>query len=171
VTDAPDEVTRRAASLHGIERLWESVARLLAALGPVRATTGWATIELDRAERELTGGPTGRAVRSRRDAPADALLGARCRIVSVADAREIVLLEPSTEGLLAAALARHGEGSLALYLSVGEGSAAGARRAGVALSRLAVGPLGQERRVLVGPRDGPFILLVDPALPRVRSAR
>jgi hypothetical protein len=162
VTATPDEATRRAASLRGVERLGDAVAQFLAALGPVRATTGWATVDLDRAERELVEGPAGRATRSRRDAPADELLGASCRIV-VVDAREIVLLEPSTEGPLAAALARHGEGPLALYVSVGGTGVARARHAGLALSRLAAGPLGQQRRVLGGPRDGPFILLVDPA--------
>ena len=47
--------------------------------------------------------------------PEDTLLGARA---TASDDPRIVLLEPSTEGRLAATLARHGEGPAALYLAV-----------------------------------------------------
>ena len=87
------------------------------------------------------------------------MLGARCRLLRFGDDREIVLLEPSTEGRLAAALARYGEGSLALYLLVDGGAPERARRAGFTLTSLGRGPFGPERLVIAGPRDGPFLIL------------
>ena len=76
------------------------------------AGIGWATVELDRAARELQGaGPFGTALR-------DVVLGASARRSPIGKERRptIALLEPDTEGLLAAALARFGEGVLAIYL-------------------------------------------------------
>ena len=62
------------------------------------------------------------------------MLGARCRLLHFSEGRDVVLLEPSTEGRLAAALARYGEGILALYLLVDAGAPERARRAGFTLS-------------------------------------
>jgi hypothetical protein len=104
----------------------------------------------------------GAAEAGRSEAPLDELLGARCRILDLEGGGTIVLLEPATEGLLAAALARHGEGPLAEYLVADPGAADRLRRAGYALTRPAAGPLGGQRRVRLGRRDGPFILLVAP---------
>jgi hypothetical protein len=117
---------------------------------------GWATVELDRAAEELASGlePGATFV----DAPRSVLLGARCR-VGRARSREhgprwIVLLEPDTEGRLAAFLARSGEGWAAAW----EADEAGGR---LELGGGASGPLGEER-------------LVDPTFPagpfRLRSA-
>ncbi|HEY0444472.1 MAG TPA: hypothetical protein VGC90_09635, partial [Candidatus Limnocylindrales bacterium] len=94
------------------------IRRLLAALPagmPVAQTvSGWATVELDRAEAALsTHASRSNPVRSAL-APEDELLGARCRFVRVGDS-SLLLLEPSTEGRLAASLARFGEGPIALY--------------------------------------------------------
>ncbi len=72
---------------------------------------------------------------------------------------EVLLLEPSTEGLLAASLARFGEGALALYLVIGADGVAGAAAAGIGLSGEAAGPLGRQRRVTAGPRWGPHLIV------------
>src|SRR5436190_19537373 len=76
------------------------------------AGIGWATVELDRAARELA------SVGAFVAAPRDAALGASAMRspVQKGGPPAIVLLEPDTEGLLAAALARFGEGVLAVYL-------------------------------------------------------
>ena len=82
---------------------------------------GWATVELDRAARELAhllvpGSGFGPATRS-------ATLGDRCRVGTTpgtAAGRSglvIVLLEPDTEGRLARALARSGEGWVATWVA------------------------------------------------------
>src|SRR3990172_3590180 len=81
------------------------------------------------------------------------VLGARCRILRSADT-EIVLLEPSTEGRLAAGLARHGEGSLVAYLLVTAAAPERARRAGFQLSNEGAGPFGRERLARPTPRRG-----------------
>ena len=109
---------------------------------------GWATVEMDRANAELShlvgwGGfdPVERS----------ALLGARCRRARALDTTEgewIVLLEPDTEGRLAAFLARHGEGWAATWEDAADGELAGSRR----------GPLGPETLRPDQPVSGPFRL-------------
>lgn len=78
---------------------------------------GWATVELDRAEQAFadTFGPSAKAAVA---APDDTILGASCRIVTLdlAGLPLVVLLEPNTEGRLAASLARRGEGPVAVWL-------------------------------------------------------
>ena len=109
---------------------------------------GWATVELDRAEahvRDLLGTDLQFS-----DALRSALLGARCRAATT-DGEWIVLLEPDTEGRLAAFLARHGEGWAVTWES---GRATGS---GVA------GPLGPERLARDQPVRGPFRLILTPA--------
>jgi hypothetical protein len=151
VTGNPDE-------LLGGEGLGDALLRLEAIVEPRRKVGGWATVELDRAEVEvaaLAGGGDHRVE------PADdeRVLGARCRLLRFSDDRDIVLLEPSTEGRLAAGLARYGEGSLALYLLVDGGAPERARRAGFTLASLGRGPFGPERLVIAGARYGPFLVL------------
>lgn len=118
---------------------------------------GWATVELGRAAHELArlvpGGGSFDA------APAEVLLGATCLVGAplalgggIANPVRLVLLEPSTEGRLAASLARHGEGPTALWV-VSEGLAEHP------LSRPADGPFGPERLLLGGPVDGPHLLV------------
>ena len=79
---------------------------------------GWATVELDRAEAELAewlaGGAGGPGRRRRR--PASSAPGRGCRVADGLPGEQIVLLEPTTEGRLAASLVRDGEGPCALYL-------------------------------------------------------
>jgi hypothetical protein len=122
--------------------------------------TGVATIDLDDAEGRARATIAHGAIT---DAPDDLLLGARCRVVLAQDGPSIVLLEPITEGRLAAALARYGQGPVASYMSTvapGEDVTAAAASAGIALSAAMPGPLGMSRLVLGGPASGPHVILV-----------
>jgi len=124
---------------------------------PAPVAVGWATVELDRAAGELQ--PLLAPGATFETAPDCPLLGARCRVGRAGgrDARAplIVLLEPITEGRLAATLARHGESWCATWESDAKDSArASAERSG---------PLGPERLILGGPPGGPHHLLVSAA--------
>jgi hypothetical protein len=134
-------------------------ARRGPATHPVRVLgLGWATVELERATRDLArrlpaSAPFG-------EAPADTLLGAACLVGApvalaggTADPVRIVLLEPSTEGRLAASLARRGEGPAVLWLVDDDGPQ-------LPLSRPGDGPFGGERLVLGGAVDAPLVLVV-----------
>ena len=139
---------------------------LTAAPRPLRlAGLGWATVELDRAADEL-GMWLGDAPDA--DAPdaIDPLLGARARLRAAGGlpGDTVLLLEPSTEGRLAASLARDGEGPAALYLRPAPGLrawAVDARARGVTLSTRRVGPLGGSVLVGGGPVAGPHLVIVD----------
>jgi hypothetical protein len=111
----------------------------------------WATVDVERTMREL-GNQTKPSV-------ADEPLGAKgVRILDSDPA--IIVLEPVTEGRLAACLARHGEGICALYLEASEVPA-----------EMRTTGLGRGGRIGAGsPRFGPFIVEVAPALPEGRSA-
>ena len=119
---------------------------------------GWATVELDRAAAEL--GAILLPGTTFTDARASVHLGAACRIGRVrpgaAQAEVVVLLEPYTEGRLAATLARHDEGWRATWLAA-EGSL------DLPLSVERAGPLGEERLILDGPLTGPHRLVVTAA--------
>ena len=119
---------------------------------------GWATVDLDRAAAELaTLLAPGAAFEPA--APSEAL-GATCRIACSggppAPAPVLVLLEPATEGRLAAALARHGEGWCATWEAVPTGGQAEG-------GPLRTGPLGPERIAPTSPRQGPFRMVVGAA--------
>lgn len=80
----------------------------------------WATVELDRAEREL-GSALGESLDAR-PGPRDAALGATVRTSRrfwPPPEPRLHLVEPDTEGRLAGLLARHGEGVLAVDVAVG----------------------------------------------------
>ena len=125
---------------------------------------GWATVELDRATAELSA-----ALRGSSDPFAEAAgtpaLGARCRVAAgvLPGAVSLVLLEPDTEGRLAATLARLGEGPAAIWLEVETLAAAIAavRASGSTTSPARAGPFGAERLLLDGPIHGPHRLLVE----------
>ncbi len=140
------------------EAIGEMVPRLVHAVGRRRAIRGWATVELDRAEREIFLTTPALETFRNPEAPSDDLLGAKCRLGNDG-LGPVMLLEPTTEGRLAAALARHGEGFLVLYLIVGNGADERAGAAGFSLSTEAGGPFGPQRLVLGGPRHGPFLML------------
>ena len=130
-------------------------AALRAAIKPITEVTGWATVELDRAERELGRGATRAA-----DLARDAQLGASCRLLTRSDGTRILLLEPDTEGRLAASLARFGEGALVTYLFGGRAAADRARLEGFTLSSETEGPFGSQRLVVGGPAWGPHLVVV-----------
>jgi hypothetical protein len=117
------------------------------------AGIGWATVELDRAARELASlGPF-------EAAPGDANLGAAARRVRPGDRTQPVLLliEPETEGPLAAALARFGEGVGAVYLGpLDRGDVDDTPRLGPPRS----GPIGPARLVIGRPAWGPHVLVL-----------
>ena len=145
---------------------------------PLRlAGTGWATVELDRAEDELgmwLGDGAGEPGGVPPDA-ADPHLGAfaRVRPAGGLPGDAFVLLEPNTEGRLAASLARDSEGPCALYLRPAVGLtawAAGARERGVRLSSRRAGPLGTEVLLVGGPIGGPHLLVVDAIRSSKRNA-
>ncbi|HEY7737183.1 MAG TPA: hypothetical protein VH813_10350 [Candidatus Limnocylindrales bacterium] len=116
---------------------------------------GWATVELERAADEIAR-DLGTGVTFVAASP-DALLGANCLVAKPGDAPAWVLMEPSTEGPLAAFLVRHGEGLAAGWLKAGQGLE------GVRRSLSADTPLGRARLVVDGPRWGPFLLLLEEA--------
>lgn len=124
----------------------------------------WATVELERALADLAAEPTRIAA-----AVEDPLLGARVVVVAADDGGpDIALAEPSTEGRLAAVLARRGEGPAGRYVVAPfalEAIRDQAAAASVALSQPAVGPFGRSVLVLGGPPAGPSLILVDPAVP------
>jgi hypothetical protein len=127
---------------------------------PEPLAVGWATVELDRAEREVMKS-LGGSVRFR-PAVGSALLGASCRVAAPRVQGEpwVVLLEPSTEGRLAASLARLGEGWLAVWFEVAAFARGDVR---VQLSTSRPGPLGPERLVLGDAVTGPHRLVVEAA--------
>jgi hypothetical protein len=146
----------------------DALARLAGArsrlepLGPlIVVAVGYATLDLDEAQRGADATVENDAVRAAADDP---LLGARSRIVLAASGPWIVLLEPSTEGRVAASLARYGPGPMAEYLAPVKERAGVVARAGslgIVLSPPAEGPLGRQRLVLGDARWGPHLLLLD----------
>ena len=125
---------------------------------------GWATVDLARAEhafRDALAGFTG----ATEDRPDDILLGARCRLIrtDLPGVAIVLLLEPFTEGRLAASLARHGEGPAAIWLleePARDPSASAASLPVVQRSSPAQGPLGTEVLLRDGVQTGPYRLLV-----------
>jgi hypothetical protein len=131
----------------------------------VLAGVGWATVDLDRADAELDPWLAPRAGPAEPDGN-EPLLGARARRRGAGGlpAGSIVLLEPITEGRLAASLARDGEGPCAVYLAPREGLAAfrrAARARGIATTGTRPGPLGPSSLVLGGTQAGPHVIVID----------
>lgn len=145
--------------LLGEEALGDAISRLTAVVNPRTTVDGWATVELDRAQEEVGAGWAYAGPATVSEVPDDRVLGARCRVLHFVDGQEVVLLEPSIEGRLAAALARHGEGMVARFLLADSGATERARRAGFTVSSEGRGPFGPERLVVDGPRSGPFLLI------------
>jgi hypothetical protein len=130
---------------------------------------GWATIDFDRAIADLSvelGLPRGAFAA----AAEDVALGARCLIASgaLAGSRvplDLVLLEPSTEGRLAATLARSDEGPAAAWFATDDLRAATLvwRHAGTTVAAQRDGPLGPASLLLDTPIHGPHRFLVQRA--------
>lgn len=126
---------------------------------------GWATVELDRAASELADAlGLGSGEQAFRDAPRSIALGCACRIASgvLPNGGSLLVLEPDTEGRLAGALARLGEGPVAVWL-VPEAPTATPRAlhaTGFTLSSERDGPLGPERLIVGDPAAGRLLLLL-----------
>lgn len=126
---------------------------------------GWATVELDRAGQELA--HLLLPSTSFRPGRPSEHLGAHCRIGEVAPAfvgelaAIVVLLEASTEGRLAATLARHGEGWCATWEAGADETAETASEGRLSVARS--GPLGPERLHLGGQVSGPHRLALEAA--------
>ena len=136
-----------------------------AMLEPVPAAApvafGWATVDLDRLQAAIEEAWPGAAA-STLDLGEDVLLGARCRHLrpGIDGLPALVLIEPSTEGRLAATLARHGEGPAAIWVTLPSSSP----QDGAGRSVAAPGPFGTETLLLDGPVHGPhrLVVLVEP---------
>ncbi len=119
------------------------------------AAVGWATVDTDRAVAQLAI-LLGIGLDGFITASDSAALGARCRIVAAASPLlgdiMLAVIEPATEGRLAAALARWDEGPVAAWYA----TAPSADAAGAGLP----GPFGRERIVAGDPLTGPHRLLV-----------
>jgi len=116
----------------------------------------WATVDLDRVIAVI-----GLAAEALAD---DKLLGAAVRLVRPPGAEPIALLEPTTEGRLAATLAHRGEGPAGQYVRATDGLAsvvARAAPAGIRIKRADDGPFGPSALVLGGPAVGPLLVIVD----------
>ncbi len=113
-----------------------------------RLAVGWATIDLERAAAAW---PPGDPLAD------DPALGARAR--RAAGVAGLVLLEPASEGRLAAALARRGEGPAVIYVRTDRPPAA-LRAVGALLSATVPGPFGPQALVLGGSRFGPSVVAV-----------
>ena len=116
---------------------------------------GWATVELDRAAAELAA-ELGTVPGAFLPASDSVVLGARCRVAYgvLPGGRPLAILEPRTEGRLAAALARQGEGPWVTWarsaVKIGRGPSRSRRP----------GPFGPEHMYPGTPTDGPFLLLI-----------
>jgi len=128
---------------------------------PVLVAIGWATVDMDRAAGDIGGTPSDVP----EPLPPDELLGAFSRRIRIGSDPPIVLLEPSTEGRLAARLARHGEGPAALYLGAGgdQDLAQAIRVAGGMTSSPADGPFGSSVLIAGGTAWEPQLVLVTAA--------
>jgi hypothetical protein len=146
------------AGLEDLHELALAVAPQLAG-HPILAL-GWATVDIDAVQRRIEADAGFGAFSA---APRDAHLGARAVVHRPAESSGEpieVLLEPDTEGRLAASLARHGEGFAAIWF----GPRPDAREAvPEGFGSLADGPLGPCRLLLGGPPWGLSVLLLEAA--------
>ena len=139
---------------------------------------GWATVELERAAGELDAAfnRAGMPQPAWTPAPRDELLGATAWVSrewwptwGSDDPPAIVVLEPDTEGRLAATLAKFGEGVGAVYLAARPTDPPG-RIDPARLGRPAPGPLGSGRLVLARPTWGPNVIVLDRPVATARSS-
>jgi len=145
-----------------IEELRRAVAAMLEPIPDATPiAVGWATVDLDRLQGSIEQSFPA-SVTSSVDLDEDRLLGARCRLLRPGfdGIPALVLMEPSTEGRLAATLARHDEGPVAIWVAVPSSLPADA----VGRSVAAPGPFGTEVLLLDGPIHGPhrLVVLADP---------
>ena len=154
------------ADLTGRLRAWLDATLGDPATGAVDGTAiaiGWATVDLERAVVDL-GGALGLRAEAFETAPSTRSLGARCRVrLDALDAGlALVLLEPETEGRLAATLARHDEGPAAVWLAVADlaSTTAALIGGGIPIVEEQPGPFGPERLLGGGLTTIPHRLVV-----------
>ena len=140
--------------MHRRPELEASIRRLSAETGADRLglpviALGWATVDTERGAAELSDyGPF-------EPAAGESILGARTVVGPPGPGNlRVAIVEPNTEGRLAATLARHDEGPAVLWV-------AGAPQGDVRLSTPADGPFGRERLVLGGRLGGRHLLVVE----------
>jgi hypothetical protein len=144
----------------------ERLEAAVAGPGATALAAIWATVDLERTLADLTDFGVD-------DLPVvdDTLIGARVVLVTPpSDGELLAIAEPTTEGRLAATLARHGEGPAGRYVAVADNLARARARAadnGIALSQVGEGPFGASMLVLVGSASGPHLILCNPAVPSV----
>ena len=148
---AADRIRAFATEAVSAARLPDGAGRLVA--------VGWATVETDRAIGELARA-LGIAASSFRVAPPSAALGASCLVADVPLPGDVALavLEPATEGRIAAGLARWDEGPLVAWYAAGDPG-----HDPVATTTVGAGPpgpFGLERLVGRDPLTGPHRLVV-----------
>jgi hypothetical protein len=154
----PIEWTQDHGGPAGLEDLHElalAVAPQLA--GHPIVALGWATVDIDAVRHRIEADAGFGAFET---APRDEHLGARAVVHRPGEPSGEpieVLLEPDTEGRLAASLARHGEGFAAIWFGP-RPDAPGAAPEG--FGRVADGPLGPCRLLLGGPPWGLSVLLL-----------
>jgi len=156
---AAERIRAFAADAVSAARLPDGAGRLVA--------VGWATVETDRAVDELADA-LGIAPTSFHAALPSAALGASCLVLDVPLPGDVALavLEPATEGRIAAGLARWDEGPLVAWYAAAEPESEPdgvdvATVPGVSAASGRVGPFGPERLVGRDPLTGPHRLLVD----------
>ena len=140
--------------MRGRQELQDAIHRLSAEMGADRLglpviALGWATVDTERGTAELAEyGPF-------EPAADESILGARSVVgpPGPGDFR-VAIVEPNTEGRLAATLARHDEGPAVLWV-------AGTPGADLLLSTAAHGPFGSERLVLGGRLGGRHLIVVE----------
>jgi hypothetical protein len=118
---------------------------------------GWATVDLDRAAAELAQ-HLGLATDVFVPAGDSVALGARCRVAAgvLPGGLSLAVLDPITEGRLAATLARRGEGPVVVWSTSESGGM-------MSRTRARPGPFGPERLRPGGPAAGPHRFLIDTA--------
>jgi hypothetical protein len=134
----------------------ERILGALAAAPGKPLALGWATVDRDRAAAELAP-ELGTSAAAFLPAADSIVLGARCRVAYgvLPGGQPLAILEPLTEGRLAASLARSGEGPAVTWSRSGESEHGGRR------STARPGPFGFERLEPGRPTYGPFSLLVE----------
>ena len=122
----------------------------------------WRTVDVDRTVADL-GLPS-------EPLDQDDVLGAKGVLVRPPDEIPVAVLEPSTEGRLAEALARAGEGDAGFYLAP-PGGLDDAHGAGLRQVQEASGPFGRSTLVAPpGPRDPSMFILIVEAPPATIDA-
>jgi hypothetical protein len=151
-----DAASPLAGGPETIERIY---ARLFGQDAADRRTVAviWATVDRDRLLSES-------GWSAEESLPDDPFLGASVAVVRSSTGEAIAVVEPATEGRLAATLARHGEGPAGEYVeapipldAIGQVATA----AGLVVGRPVAGPFGRSVIVVSGSVSGPHLVLVE----------